>query len=51
MGDEPENLVLKQLTALRGDVQALRDEMRDGFGKVESKIGSMATADRQRSRD
>jgi hypothetical protein len=32
MADEPENLVFEQLTALRGEVQALRNEMRDGFG-------------------
>jgi septal ring factor EnvC (AmiA/AmiB activator) len=44
MGDEPENLILKQLAALRGDVQSLRDEMRDGLGKVENKIGAMAGA-------
>ena len=40
--DEPENLVLKQLAALRGDMQTLRDEMREGFTAVNKNVGALA---------
>ncbi|HSZ12367.1 MAG TPA: hypothetical protein VK759_09330 [Rhizomicrobium sp.] len=39
MADEPENLILKQLAALRGDVQGLRGDVQ----AVNTKVDAMAS--------
>lgn len=39
MADNTENLVLEILRQLRGDITSLRNEMRDGFNRVEIRLG------------
>ena len=39
MTDNTENLVLEILRQLRGDITSLRSEMRDGFNRVEVRLG------------
>ena len=39
MADSTEKLVLELLRQMRGDAVALRDEMREGFHRVEVRLG------------
>lgn len=39
MTDNTENLVLEVLRAIRGDITSLRNETRDGFSRVELRLG------------
>jgi hypothetical protein len=39
MADNTENLVLEILRQLRGDITSLRNEVRDGFNRVEIRLG------------
>ncbi len=39
MTDNTENLVLEILRQMRGDISTLRNEMRDGFNRVEVRLG------------
>jgi hypothetical protein len=39
MTDNTENLVLEILRQIRGDITSLRNEMRDGFNRVEIRLG------------
>ena len=39
MTDNTENLVLEILRQLRGDMTSLRNEMREGFNRVEVRLG------------
>ena len=39
MTDNTENLVLEILRQLRGDITSLRSEVRDGFNRVEIRLG------------
>ncbi len=39
MTDNTENLVLEILRQLRGDMTSLRSEVRDGFNRVEIRLG------------
>jgi hypothetical protein len=39
MADNTENLVLEILRQMRNDVAGLRNEMRDGFDRVEVRLG------------
>ncbi len=41
MTDNTENLVLEILRQLRGDITSLRSEVRDGFNRVEIRLGYM----------
>ena len=39
MTDNTENLVLEILRQMRGDITSLRNEMREGFNRVEVRLG------------
>ena len=39
MTDNTENLVLEILRQMRGDITGLRNEMREGFNRVEVRLG------------
>lgn len=43
MADEPDNLVLEQLRAMRADNAAMRREMQDGFARVSQRIDRLET--------
>ncbi len=41
MADNIENLVLEILRQLRGDITSLRNEVREGFNRVEIRLGNV----------
>ena len=41
MADEPENLTLALLRDIRGDVAKVREEMREGFERVDERLAEV----------